>query len=184
MTDLRDLVGDDDLDPDERSRLERVHAMLVRAGRPPELPPALQRPPEPPAARVIPVPRRYRFTAIAAAALIAVALFGLGYLAGGGAGESPVRTVVMTGAGDARAELDVFEKDDAGNWPMELRTEGLRRGTYELRLTRAGELAESCGLFAVNGGETTVPLNAPFVLKGIDGWVVVRAGDDEPVLTT
>jgi hypothetical protein len=184
MTDLRDLVGDDDLDPAELSRLERVHAMLERAGRPPELTPALERPPEPPAARVIPFPRRYRFTAIAAAGLLAVALFGLGYLAGGAGGESPVRTVVMSGAGDARAELDLFEKDTAGNWPMELRAEGLDEGTYELWLTRSGELAEPCGLFAVAGGETTVPLNAPFVLRRFDGWVVVRAGDDEPVLTT
>lgn len=185
MTDLRDLVGEDDLDPAERARLERVHAMLERAGRPPELPPALEHAPEPPAARVIPFPTRYRFTAIAAAALLAVALFGLGYLAGGGADDSPVRTVVMTGAGDARAELDLFEKDDAGNWPMELRAEGLEKGTYELLLTRSGQLAESCGLFAVSDeGTTTVPLNAPFVLKGIDGWVVTRAGDDEPVLTT
>ena len=70
-------------------------------------------------------PHRYRYTALAAAAIVAVALFGLGYLAGGGPDPGAVRTVVMTGAGDARADLDVFEKDAAGNWPMELRAEGL-----------------------------------------------------------
>ena len=184
MSDLRDLVGDEDLDPIERARLERVHDLLVRAGPPPELPPSLAHAPEPPSARVLSFPRRYRYTALAAAAIVAVALFGLGYLAGGGPDPGPVRTVVMTGAGDARADLDVFEKDAAGNWPMELRAEGLPAGRYELWLTRSGELAESCGVFAVEGDEVTVPLNAPFPLRQFDGWVVVRAGQDEPVLTT
>lgn len=183
MTDLRELLGDDQLDRGERERLERVHAMLERAGPPPELPPSLARAPEPPKARVIPFPKRYRFTALAAAAIIALSLFGLGYLVGGGPEESPVRTVVMTGAGEARAELDVFSMDEAGNWPMELRTDGLADGTYELWLTRDGELAESCGSFAVHG-ETTVPLNAPFRLREFDGWVVVPVGGDRPVLTT
>jgi hypothetical protein len=185
MTDLRDLLGDAELEPGERARLERVHALLERAGPPPELPPALARSPEPPAARVVPFPKRYRFTALAAAALLAAALFGAGYFAGGGPDEQPVRTVVMTGAGEARAELDVFASDAAGNRPMELRAEGLADGTYELWVTREGELAESCGVFAVaTGEETTVPLNAPFDFRGIDGWVVTRAGDDRHVLTT
>jgi hypothetical protein len=183
MSDVRDLVGDDGLDPAELERLERVHALLERAGPPPELPPSLADAPKPPSARVVPFPRRYRYTALAAAAVVAVALFGLGYLAAGGPDPSPVRTVTMTGTG-ARAELDVFANDEAGNWPMELRVEGLREGTYELWLTRQGKLAESCGSFAVDGTEVTVPLNAPFVLKDFDGWVVVRSGQDEPVLTT
>ena len=38
MTDLTDIVGDD-LEPGERERLERVHALLERAGPPPELSP-------------------------------------------------------------------------------------------------------------------------------------------------
>jgi hypothetical protein len=44
MTDLDDLVGDD-LEPRERARLERVHALLQQAGPPPELPPALEQAP-------------------------------------------------------------------------------------------------------------------------------------------
>jgi hypothetical protein len=36
----------------------------------------------------------------------------------------------------------------------------------------------------VAGGETTVPLNAPFKLREFDGWVVVPAGSETPVLTT
>ena len=65
MTELDDLVGND-LEPGERARLERVHALLGRASPPPELPPALERAPEPPLARVIPFPRRYRYTALSA----------------------------------------------------------------------------------------------------------------------
>jgi hypothetical protein len=183
MTDLRDIVGDD-LEPGERERLERVHALLERAGPPPELSPAVASAPEPPKARVIPFPRRYRYTALAAAAVAAFALFGLGYLAGGGGGPDPLQTVAMSGPGQATAHLDVFEKDAAGNWPMELRVSGVPNGTYELWLTRDGKLAESCGVFAVASGETTVPLNAPYKLRTFDGWVVVPAGEREPVLTT
>jgi hypothetical protein len=183
MKDLDDLVGDD-LEPGERARLERVHALLEEAGPPPELPLALARAPEPRGARVIPFPRRYRYTALAAAAVAAFALFGLGYLAGGGGGSEPLRTVAMSGANQATAQLAVYEKDAAGNWPMELTVDGLAKGRYELWLTREGKLAEPCGAFAVAAGETTVPLNAPYVLKAFDGWVVVPAGETTPVLTT
>jgi hypothetical protein len=183
VTDLRDVVGDD-LEPGELERLERVHALLERAGPPPELSPAVAAAPEPPTARILPFPRRYRYTAVAAAAVAALALFGLGYLVGGGGGPEPLRTVAMSGPGTASAELAVFEKDAAGNWPMELRVNGLPAGTYELWLTRDGKLAEPCGAFAVAEGETTVPLNAPYKLKAFDGWVVVPSGAREPVLTT
>jgi hypothetical protein len=67
---------------------------------------------------------------------------------------------------------------------MELRVAGLPAGRYELWLTRDGKLAETCGVFAVADGETTVPLNAPYALKSFDGWVVVPSGDTTPVLTT
>ncbi len=183
MKDLSDIVGND-LDPPERERLEHVHALLGQAGAPPELPPALQHAPEPPVARVIPFPRRYRYTAIAAAVVAACALFGVGYVVGGGGGDSPVRTVAMSGADQATAQLDVFEKDAAGNWPMELRVSGLAPGHYELWLTRDGKLAEPCGAFAVAASETTVPLNAPYSLRDFDGWVVVPSGSKSPVLTT
>jgi len=184
MSDLDDLVGND-LEPGERARLERVHALLEQAGPPPELSPPLAAAPPPPAARVIPFPRRYRYTALAAAVVAACALFGLGYLAGGAGGPEPLRTVTMSGASQATAELDLFEKDAAGNWPMKLRVSGLPEGRYELWLTRGGKLAEPCGAFAVAAGETTVPLNAPYALKGGDvGWVVVPSGGTAPVLTT
>ena len=181
--DVRDLVGDD-LERGELERLGRVHAMLERAGPPPELPPALVQAPEPPSARVIPFPRRYRFTALAAAVIVGAVLFGAGYLAAGGPDPSPVETVVMHGAGGATAELALFSKDEAGNWPMELSVSGLDAGSYELWLTRGGELAEPCGAFLVSGEETTVPLNAPYVLRDFDGWVVVPTGGEDPALTT
>jgi hypothetical protein len=184
VTDLRDIVGDD-LEPGERERLERVHELLLRAGPPPERSPAIAHAPEPPTARVVPFPRRYRYTALAAAAVAACALFGLGYLVGGGGTTEPLQTVAMSGPSQASAELDLFEKDAAGNWPMELRVRGLPAGTYELWLTRGGKLAEPCGAFAVAGEEkTTVSLNAPYKLKAFDGWVVVPAGAREAVLTT
>ena len=65
--DLRDLIGDD-IEPDELERLQSMHALLEQAGPPPELPPSLARAPEPPSTRVIPFPRRHRYTAVAAAA--------------------------------------------------------------------------------------------------------------------
>jgi len=183
-----DLVGND-LSPAERERLQSVHDLLVQAGAPPELPPALAAPPAVEAARVIPFPRRYRFTAIAAAAAVAVVLFGAGYLIGG-SGSSPavLRTVEMRGANGVTASLVVFAKDEAGNWPMELTVSGLEPlpagKTYELWLTRRGKLADPCGTFAVARGTTEVPLNAPYRLRDYDGWVVVRTGDTTPVLTT
>ena len=183
MTDIRDIIGDD-LEPGELERLERVHALLEQAGPPPELSPAVEHAPKPPSARVVPFPRRYRYTAVVAAAVAACALFGIGYLVGGGSSQEPLRTVAMSGPRQASAELEVFEEDTAGNWPMRLNVRGLASGRYELWLTRSGELAEPCGAFAVAAGETSVPLNAPYRLREFDGWVVVPAGGREPVLTT
>jgi hypothetical protein len=176
------LVGDD-LDPGERERLRSVHELLLQAGPPPELTPELEQAPVVETGRVIPLPRRYRFAAVS------VVLFGAGYLLGGNGGSAAaLRTVEMSGAGGATATLDVFAKDDAGNWPMELTVSGLaplpRGRTYELWLTRDGELAEPCGTFAVAAGTTEVPLNAPYRLKDFDGWVIVRAGTQTPLLST
>jgi hypothetical protein len=195
--DFDELVGDG-LAAEERERLERVHALLVAAGPPRELPPSLASPPAPPQASVIPFPRRYRAAAAGVAAALAVALLGAGYVIGRGTTPEeafPVPTtpeeaftVSMTGAGGARAELVVFAKDAAGNWPMELSVTGLEPlpagKVYELWLTKKGELADSCGTFSVSAAETEVPLNAPYVLREYDGWVVVEHGSTAPVLST
>lgn len=183
MSDVRDLVGDE-LEPGEHERLQRVHELLGEVGPPPELSPALTTSPEPPRARVIPFSRRYRFAAAAAAALAAVVLFSVGYLVGAAGESGPVRTLAMRGPDGATASLAVFEDDDAGNWPMELRVQGLPPGDYELWLTKDDKLAEPCGAFLVGRGTTTVPLNAPYRLRQFDAWVVVEAGKDDPVLTT
>lgn len=182
-TDLDDIVGND-LEPDERARLERVNALLDQAGSPPELSPALERAPGPPSPRVIPFPRRYRYTALGASVVVACALFGLGYLAGGAGGKKPVQTIALSGVSQATGELDVFERDAAGNRPTELSANGLPAGRYELWLTRDGKLAEPCGAFVVAGGTTTVSLNAPYEPTSFDGWAVVPAGKQAPVLTS
>lgn len=181
--DFGELVGDD-LPEAERDRLLRVHDLLIQAGAPPDLPRAIAEPPAPPEDKVIRLPRRRAWVAgIAAAAAVALVGFGAGYVVGD-RGPDVERTVVMRGDG-ALASLDVFAVDEAGNWPMRLRVEGLPAGpTYELWLTRNGELAEQCGVFTVGTGTTEVPLNAPYKLKEFDGWVVVEAGETAPLLTT
>ena len=183
---LDELVGD--VSPAERERLQRVHALLVAAGPPPELPPHLVEPPDEPRAAVVPIPSRYRWAALSAAAVLLVSLFGVGYAIGHGTAPEEAFTVPMTGTGGASAELVVFAKDAAGNWPMKLTVHGLpaleRGSRYELWLTKAGKLVEQCGAFAAVAAETEVPLNAPYVLRDYDGWVVVANGSTTPVLRT
>ncbi len=184
--DLDDLVGD--VPAAERERLARVHELLLQVGPPPELSPALSEPPAPPVAKLIDFPRRYRYSSIAAAAVVAATLFGAGYLVGGSGDPRVERTVAMSGSQGAKATIDVFAGDAAGNWPMKLTVSGLptlpHGKTYALWLTRDGKLADPCGTFIVGKGKTVVPLNAPFALKEYSGWVVVEAGSDDIVLST
>lgn len=171
------------LGPEERERLRRVHELLLRANPPPELPPGLERPPDPsPPARLLPRRRRPALALVAAA--LAAAAFGAGYLAGGRGGVDVDRTLAMSGPGGARASLALLEVDEAGNWPMRLTALGLPEGSYELWLTKDGRLAAPCGRFRVSSGKTEVLLNAPYRLRRFDGWVVVRAGSERVVLTT
>ena len=179
MSDVRDLVGD--LEPDELDRLQRVHALLEQADPPPSLSPALEHAPRP-KAEVVRFPRRRRYLAVAVAAAAAVLLFGIGYVVGGREPDA-ARTVAMSGPG-ASATLEIYDVDSSGNWPMRLEVNGLADGRYALWLTRNGSLAEPCGTFAVSGGETSVPLNAPYRLRDFDGWVVVPVDSRSPVLTT
>ncbi len=186
-TNLNDLL--DDISGAERERLLRVHELLLRAGPPPELSPELANAPEPPSAQIRLFPRRYRYTGLAAAAVVALTLFGAGYLVGGGTGPNVAeRTVAMSGPSGAAATIDVFAADNAGNWPMELKVTGLaplpKGQRYALWLTRDGKLADHCGTFTVAGGETVVPLNAPYPLKKYTGWVVVQEGSTAFVLRT
>ena len=189
--DLDALLGDDVI-PEERERLERVHAQLVEAGPPPDLPPSLRKASGQDEPAIPLFPRRRAAFAIVAAAAIAVTVFGAGFLVGStDPTAEPERTIQMaspTAGGTARASLAVFDADEAGNWPMELTVTGLPAlpagQTYELWLTKGDRLAEPCGTFIVQEqGTTSVSLNAPYALSDFDGWVVVRTGTTEPLLT-
>ena len=185
-----DELAGDDLPAAERDRLQRVHDLLVAAGPPPELSPAIMSAPEESSSRITPLYRRYRYryTALAAAAVLAVTLFSAGYAIGHRGSKEAVQTVAMTGPGGARASLALYPEDRAGNWPMSLEISGLKQlpagKTYSLWLTRHGKLADPCGTFTVANGTTKVPLNAPYHLKDYDGWVVVRTGSKTPLLST
>jgi hypothetical protein len=197
--DFRELVGED-VPGAERERLRRVHDLLVAAGPPPELSPALEHPPEV-GGRVVALARRRRGAVLLLAAAIAAAVFGVGFLTGavthGGGNESTGLPISMHGtraAPNALASIRFEKEDAAGNWPMRLTVQGLPKlpagGYYELYLTRHGHAAASCGTFNVHGGRTVVSLNAPYKLKSFDGWVVTRHlpgrpdGASRPLLTT
>jgi Anti-sigma-K factor rskA len=186
-----DLIDDGrELAPEERERLRGVHELLVAAGPPPEVPPALLAPraPEEP---VRLLPRRRRGPLALLAAAVAVAVFGAGFLVGGRSGEAEVERVIPMAADDGRASasIELLAQDDAGNWPLVVRVRGLepsadRDDTYELWLTRDGRLAATCGVFTVHEGVTEVSLSVPYALRRYDGWVVTRSGSDEPLLST
>ena len=182
--DFDELVGTD-LSHGERQRLERVHELLVAAGPPP--------PEVVPIAAVERQPHRRHSRLLALAAALAVAAFALGAAVNDRVGASNVDfTVTMAGAGvapEARGSLVVFDIDAAGNWPMELTVRGLPPAsggrTFELWLTRGGQLAALCGGFLTDAeGSAVVPLNAPYRFDEFDGWVVVEEGTTTPLLTT
>ena len=185
---LEDLIGAaEDLAPDERDRLRRVHDLLLDVGPPPEVPERLRAP----GVRRLPS-RRRPLTALLAAALAAAA-FGAGYVAGTrDGGSDAVRTIPMMGVGEGRgasASIELLAEDEAGNWPMDVHVSGLEpnaRGGdwYELWLTQGGKPIASCGRFTVQGGKTTVRLSVPYRLRTYDGWIVTRRGSDAALLTT
>jgi hypothetical protein len=203
MKDLNDIIDFDDLDANERERLERVHALLLQAGPPAELPPALidrNAPATGESARILHLPQRRQHVLLLAAAGVAAFAFGGGYLFGHAKAKpatfSAERVVDMhaPSGGNALAVLKIAKRDTVGNWPMRISISGLPKQTqgsayYELWLTKKGEPSESCGTFRVNGKTTTVNLTVPYNFKGVSGWVVTahRPGQAEPgniVLTT
>ncbi len=182
-----------------RNRLRRAHDALLAAGPPPELPPALEQPPgreyEPP---IPALPRGYprgrRLPALVLAAAVAVAAFGAGYLVGDEPAPAAFpqdRAFVMQGTDEAEgasASVIVGPRDEAGNWPMRMTVRDLAElpegERYELLLTRQGKPTDSCGVFQVVGDKTVVYLNAPYLFRQYDGWVVTRAGQDHILLRT
>jgi hypothetical protein len=190
--DFDELVGHD-LEPNERARLLRAHELLVAAGPPPELPPALAHPFEPREAEVVPFFNRRRHATIAVlAAALALALFGGGFLAGhhSRGGFSSERTIPMRATAAAPtgaiASIALGSKDEAGNWPMLVRVSNLSKlapgGYYVLWLSRHGRPIAPCGAFVVEGPETQVQLNAPYKLNRFDGWVLTlqKPGQHKP----
>src|SRR5215212_8335667 len=192
--DFDDLVGGDDLEPEEELRLREVHDLLVQAGPPPDLPPALERLPDEPAeAEILSFPmlpkRRWAAAAVVAAAL-AVAAFGAGFLVGDRGGSSSttdaVRVVPMRGKSGALASIRLGERDDVGNLPMELVVTGLTTqpegAYYTLYLTRGGKPRIPCGYFRVHDDTTTVRFTVPYELKKGEGWVVTYQpkGEHDP----
>jgi hypothetical protein len=191
--DFDELVGLD-VEGDERGRLLRMHALLVEAGPPPELPPELEGGPtlamtmgrrrQP---RLI---RRRVMLLAATIAVLGLAFLG-GYLAGNGNGVTAWKTLQLAGttwAPSASASLTVEPVDAAGNWPMQLAVRGLPRlpahAFYEVYLTRNGKPYAPCGTFVVASGPaaTSVSLNAPYRFRRSDSWIVTRQlpGQREP----
>jgi hypothetical protein len=183
MTDtpnFRDLVGED-LPEAERARLERVHEFLIAAGPPPELPPELVQPDlDPREQNVAHLPRRRQGFVIAIAAAVGIAAFLGGFLAGRTKEPFPVVFhIPMQGtalAQNASATINVGKADEAGNWPLKVEVHGLKplpKGQYyEMFLTKGHKPSASCGTFRVTSQGDTVRLNAPYNLRGFDGWVV------------
>ena len=61
-----------------------------------------------------------------AAALGAAAIFTLGLVVAAGDDPSAERVVAMTGTPGARASLEIYALDEAGNWPMLIEVDGPR----------------------------------------------------------
>jgi hypothetical protein len=190
MSNFDDMVDREGLGAEDEARLRRVHDLLVQAGPPPDLPPALLQPPTaPPEAELVQFPllprRRFALAAVAALALVVLA-FGGGYLIGH-AKTKPTsfatKRVVPMHGGNALALLRVASKDSAGNWPMELEVNNLPTQSspaayYELWLSRNGKPIAPCGTFRVNPRTTTVRLSVPYDFKRFDGWVVTKQDTD------
>ncbi len=194
MTDFRDLVDPEGLSPEEELRLRRVHELLVQAGPPPDLPPALLEPPtRPPVADIAEfplAPSRRRPAIILVAAALAFAVFGAGYLFGHSKAKPAsfeVAHVVPMHGNSATGLLRISYRDKAGNWPMQFQVRGLpeqknRGAYYELWLMRAGRPTEACGQFRVHGTTTNVSFSVPWSSRGVDGWVVTsqQPGEQGP----
>jgi hypothetical protein len=195
--DFRELVGDD-LAPEERARLKRVHELLVAAGPPPELPPALVEPPGESRPSPIGLPRRRAGALLALAAAIALVAFLGGFVAGkkgvGQSSNNTIKTLQMHGTAanqNASARIDIQELDASGNWPLRVVIHGLpalpKGSYYEMFLTKNGRPTAACGIFGVNGRTSTVHLNMPRNVGHYDGWIVTReipGSNAHPVVLT
>jgi hypothetical protein len=195
--DFHELVGDEGT-AEELAELRRAHDLLVAAGPPPELSPRLADAPHVGETRSAAFRRRRPATALALAAVLAVAAFFIGYaVANQRTGFSAARTIPMHGVGQlasAHADLAIGSRDVGGNYALKMTVRGLpplKNGWYELLLSKQGRPTLSCGSFSVAGRSVTVHLSVPYDLgdfpKLFDGWVVVkrqREHSSAPVVMT
>ena len=188
VPDFSELVGDD-LPPEERERLRRVHDLLIAAGPPADLPPSLAEPPSRAAPVVALRQGRRRAVALLAAALLA-ASFAAGYWAGARDGESRSQAAFEVGrafelrgteeAPSAFAVVRVGRRDALGNLPMLVTVEGIHRlprgDYYTLYMTKRGKRLVTCGTFNVAGGSkrTTVRMSVAYDLRGFDGFAITE----------
>jgi hypothetical protein len=204
-----DELVDGIAEPEERERLRRVHELLVEAGPPAELSPALASA-APPVQAAAPaeddrelswLPRRRLGAALVLVGAVLAATFGLGYLVGGsesdGGGETAgveiSLTAPLTSAGPASGVVNVGRRDADGNWPLILTVRGLPALTggdyYTLALAKRGKPIVTCGTFNVaDRDQRTLRMLAAYNLKSFDGWIVTRwdadTRHDTPVLWT
>ena len=120
-----ELVGGDDLSPEEAARLQRVHDLLIEAGPPPELPPHLLQEPDPEGGRrdnVTGLPRRRTGMLLGIAAALTLTAFLGGFIYGthhAPFNEDFAVPMHSTAAGSqAKAVIHVGKLDSAGNWPL------------------------------------------------------------------
>ena len=185
--DFHELVGDEG-GREELDRLRRVHDLLVAAGPPPELSPAVAGPPEVEESKVLEFKRRRPATLLAIGVAAAAAAFVIGYVVGDrqnsfSANGAPIPMHGIGKAVAARGDIKVGSHDSGGNYPLEMSVQGLAQvpkgGWYELLLSKKGRPTLPCGDFAVDGTRTTIRLSVPYDFSELhkkhlfDGWVVV-----------
>jgi hypothetical protein len=167
---------------DERSRLERVHELLVAAGPPPELPPSLAEAPDRSSRSPSWLPRRRLGAALALAGAIALLAFVGGYVAGydrgGGPGFEATRSVQLV-KGTQQAVVSFGKRDANGNTPMTVEVRGLsrlpKRDYYTLFMTKNDKRVVECGTFNVSDqGETTIRFSVAYDLDAFDGLQLAR----------
>jgi Anti-sigma-K factor rskA len=190
--DLNELVGDE-LSPDQLGQLREVDALLRRVPAPPHDVPARL------TAAVAEVPlaarreRRGRQVALALAfaAMLAAASFGIGHWAGSRFEAAYTVDMAPTAsARDAAAIVQVGERDEgSGNVELLVDVSGLPElgpdDYYALWLEQDGEWAATCGYFAVGEGETSVRMTVSYDFRDFDAWIISATDrdDPEPLLT-
>jgi len=190
--DLRDLVGGE-LSPEELERLGAVDTLLRRVPAPPhDVPASLTA-----AVAEVPLtPRRGQrgrrvALAVAFAAVLVAASFGIGHWAGGRfEADYSVEMTPTASAPGAEAVVQVGERDGgSGNVELLLDVAGLPQlepgQDYALWLERDGEWAATCGYFAVGEGQTTVRMTVSYEFAEFDAWVISafdRESEPPPLL--